>query len=129
MRALAEARVADGGYAYHLLRVSVERAGRSPIGLGAEERAQLLRLADRSFEIEALALGSGEAREVEVHAEAVDAAYRTVAGRYVDETELVSDLARNGLDPQSLRESLERELRFHGVMERVGAGCASVDDA
>ena len=115
-------------FRYHLLRAAGERFQTGIEGLDASQRAEVTRLARRTFELECLVLASPEARAVPISAERVELACAEVLGRYADATEFRSDLARNGLDPETLRLALRRELLFDGVMQRVADRQAAVTE-
>ena len=115
-------------YAYHLLRASLEEFKKDYGRLDPAQRQEAERRAERSLEIESLALASSEALEVVIDEAQLEAAFAEVAGRYASCEELADDLARNGFDEEGLRVALRRELRFDAVMRRVGARRAEVND-
>jgi peptidyl-prolyl cis-trans isomerase C len=115
-------------FRYHLLRAAGERFQTGIGGLDERQRAEVTRLARRTFELECLVLESPEARDLLIPPERVETAVAEVLGRYADETEFRSDLARNGLDPETLRLALRRELIFDGVMQRVAARHVAVTE-
>jgi peptidyl-prolyl cis-trans isomerase C len=85
-------------------------------------------MADQSYEVEDLVLGSPEARGILITPDEVERAYAEVAQRYTDGGELEADLQRNGLDESLLREALRRELIFDSAMQRVAARAIVADD-
>ncbi len=115
-------------YGYHLLKVALETFKKNLSQLDPQQLHSARRKADKSFEIESLVLASPEAGGVTVEQSQVEAAVREIAGRYASPEDFVWDLQRNGLDEQTLRRSLHRELLFDGVMQRVGACRAQVND-
>jgi nitrogen fixation protein NifM len=51
-----------------------------------------------------------------------------IRGRYANEEEFVSDLAKNGLDEASFGIALEREMKVEAILEKVGTRAESVSD-
>jgi peptidyl-prolyl cis-trans isomerase C len=115
-------------YRYHLLRAAQERFGRNPGVLDPGQLAEARQQADRTFALETLVLGSPEAQGLIPPPERVDAALAEIARRYADEAALAEDLADNGLDGETLRRALHRELTFDAVMTRIGARAAAVGE-
>ncbi len=115
-------------YRYHLLRNALECFSRQPSELSAEELQKITLRADRSFELESAVLNSPEANGLCVPEATLNGSIDEVAARYSSHAELLADLASNGLDEQSLRRALQRELLFDAVMVRVGSSCPPVDD-
>jgi peptidyl-prolyl cis-trans isomerase C len=108
-------------YRYHLLRVAAERFKADLSALDADQSAEAHRQARLTFDLECLVLSSPEAAGVAIAAERVAAAVAEVRGRYGDAESFASDLARNGLDPETLGRALCRELAFDAVMQQVAA--------
>jgi peptidyl-prolyl cis-trans isomerase C len=108
-------------YRYHVLRAATERFQCNIASLEPSQRDEAETLARRTFDLETLVLTSDEARAVVIPEGMVVRALDAVRERYESESELVDDLARNGLDTDVLRRALRRELTFDAVMQRVGA--------
>ena len=115
-------------FRYHLLRAAGERFQAGVADLDEARLAEVTRQARRTFELEDLVLGSAEGRGLVIPAEQVAAAVAQVRGRYADADEFRADLARNGLDPETLHLALRRELTFDAVMQRVGSRHVGVDE-
>lgn len=114
-------------FRYHLLRAAGERFQLGTWALDAAQRAEATRLAQRTFELEELVLGSSQARAVVIPVDQLEAAVGELRSRYADADDFVSDLERNALDLDTLRSALRRELAFDAVMRRVGDARLSVD--
>jgi peptidyl-prolyl cis-trans isomerase C len=123
----AEAPSLPAEFRYHLLRAAGERFQLGTWALDAAQRAEATRLAQRTFELETLVLGSAEARAVVIPIDQVEAAVGELRSRYPDADDFVSDLERNALDLDTLRSALRRELTFDAVLRRVGDHRLSVD--
>lgn len=123
----AEAPSLPAEFRYHLLRAAGERFQLGTWALDAAQRAEAMRLAQRTFELETLVLGSAEARAVVIPIDQVEAVVGELRSRYTDADDFVSDLERNALDLDTLRSALRRELTFDAVMRRVGDHRLSVD--
>ena len=115
-------------YGYHLLKVSLTSFRKNPAQLDSGELSQARRKADSAYELESLVLATPEARDVVIADAQLDAAIAEVAGRYGSAEEFEQDLLGNGLDEATLRDALHRELIFDGVMQKVGASHADVND-
>jgi peptidyl-prolyl cis-trans isomerase C len=108
-------------YRYHLLRGALDRFQKNLAQLDEAQLAEARSRASSTFRIESLVFGTPEAREVVVDRQRLDAALEEVSSRYPDEQDFLADLAANGLDVETLRSALYRELVFDAVMQRVGA--------
>ncbi|HYN76258.1 MAG TPA: nitrogen fixation protein NifM [Lamprocystis sp. (in: g-proteobacteria)] len=115
-------------YRYHRLRAAGERFQLGWWALDGSQRAEVERQARRTFDLEDLVLGSVEARAVVIPTEQVDGAVAELRGRYPDADAFAADLERNGLDLETLRGALRRELGFDAVMQLVGSRHAGVDE-
>ncbi|WP_295581877.1 nitrogen fixation protein NifM [uncultured Lamprocystis sp.] len=123
----AEALNHPAEFRYHLLRAAGERFQLGTWALDDAQRAEAMRLAQRTFELETLVLGSAQARAVVIPLDQVEAAVGELRSRYTDADDFVSDLERNALDLVTLRSALRRELTFDAAMRRVGDQRLSVD--
>jgi len=114
-------------FRYHLLRAAGARFQLGTWALDAAQRAEATRLAQRTFELEDLVLGSPQARAVVIPSDQVEAAVGELRSRYPDADDFASDLERNALDLDTLRSALRRELTFDAVLRRVGDHRLRVD--
>lgn len=108
-------------YRYHLLRNALETFQKNLPQLDENEFDRVCRRADRSFQLETLALESPEASQITVPPEQVDAAVQEIANRYPDDHDFTSDLSQNGLTPATLRQALQRELHFSSILGKIAA--------
>ncbi|AFL76107.1 nitrogen fixation protein NifM [Thiocystis violascens] len=115
-------------YRYHLLRAASERFQTTPGALDAERLSQAERQAQQTFELESLVLSSPEARDTLAPEPRLDEAVLAIRQRYPDEDSFLADLTANGLDADTLRQSLRRELVFDAVMQQVGARAEPVSE-
>ncbi|MCG8025690.1 MAG: nitrogen fixation protein NifM [Candidatus Thiodiazotropha endolucinida] len=113
---------------YHLLRNSLDGYGKNLSQLDPQEYNQVYRKATRSFDLESLVLSSPEAQGLIIPEQQLDQSVAEVASRYESGEEFVSDLVANGLDESGLRQAIQRELMFDGVMQMVAAKSAEVSD-
>ncbi len=118
----------DKAFNYHLLRNALDQYSRNVAELDAAQRQQVQQKADRSYQLESLVLGSSESEGLVIPQDQIDTAIAEVASRYAGDEEFLLDLQANGLDAESLRIALQRELMFDAVMQRVGAKSADVND-
>lgn len=115
-------------YAYHLLKAATAQYGRAPQALNPDEKDRAERIAVKSLEIESLVLGSDEASKISVDEGAVTKALNEMQASYEDPSGFMAALASQGLDIDSLKEAVSRELWATLVMERVGARAEPVTD-
>ena len=113
---------------YHLLRNALNRFSKNLQQLESVEYDKVVDSANKSFELETLVLESDEARSFVVPAEQVDAALQEISARYPSQEEFVEDMKNNGLNEDTLRTALYRELTFDGVMQLVGARTVDITD-
>jgi peptidyl-prolyl cis-trans isomerase C len=118
----------DPAFNYHMLRNALELHSRNLGQLDAEQYRQVLRKSSQSYHLESLVLASPEAARLVIPGDQVDKGLAEVAGRYASEEEFRDDLQVNGLDVDSLRRALRRELLFDAVMQRVASRAAQVDE-
>jgi peptidyl-prolyl cis-trans isomerase C len=114
--------------AYHLLRGAVERFSKAVPELDAEQLAEAKAQADKTYALESLVLSSDEARDVIIPQEKIEQAVAEIVGRYENHEEFLADMDANGLDEETLRSALYRELLFDAVMNRVGSRSAEIND-
>lgn len=115
-------------YRYHLLRNALDSFQKNLTQLNDKEFQRVRLRADRSFELENLALQSPEAAQLIVPEDQVEAAVQEIAERYPNDEDFTIDLSQNGLNPDTLRQALRRELLFDGVLRKVGASGLLVSD-
>ncbi len=113
---------------YHLLRNALNKYGKNISQLQADEYQKVLQSAYKSFDVESLVLATEEARSFVVTAEQIDQSLAAIIARYHDENEFLQDLGANGLNKESLRAALYRELTFDGVMQIIGSKSAHIND-
>ncbi len=113
---------------YHLLRHALEKFQKNPGQLEAGAYQQTLQKAQESFDLESLVLNAPEAGKVVIPDQQIDQAVQEVAARYEDNETFTQDLQSNGLNRKGLRRALHRELRFDGVMQKVAASAAQVNE-
>ncbi|MEZ5588880.1 MAG: nitrogen fixation protein NifM [Sedimenticolaceae bacterium] len=118
----------DPAFNYHMLRNALDSHSRNLAQLNADQYRQVLHKSSKSYHLESLVLASPEADGLVVPGDQLEVALREVAKRYANEDEFVGDLRANGLDPDSLRRALRRELMFDAIMQRVAARAATVND-
>lgn len=115
-------------YRYHLLRAALAAGLPGVPGLDGPQLTQLARRADNSFYLESLVLGSPEAADVVIPNGRLAEAIAELRGRYPDQTAFLADLAGNGLDEDTLRRALHRELIFDAAMQRAAARRPAVSE-
>ncbi len=115
-------------YRYHLFRAAVAAGLAGLPGLGGPQLTQLARRADNSFDLESLVLGSPEAADMVIPNGRLAEAMSELRGRYPDQAAFLADLAGNGLDEETLRRALHRELIFDAAMQRAVAIRPAVSD-
>jgi len=113
---------------YHRLRAALNQFGQGPGGLEPEQRETVERRARQEHALERRVLSAPEACEVVLPEEQVEQAVETVRSRYADPDEFQADLKRNGLNLDTLRVALQRELTVEAVLDKVGARAAQVGD-
>lgn len=115
-------------YRYHLLRNALESFQKNLPQLDDKEFNRVQQRADRSFMLESLALQSPEASQTIILPERIDQAVQEIAERYPNDEDFVQDLAQNGLTPDALRQALQRELLFDGVLQKVASRSITIND-
>lgn len=115
-------------YAYHLLRSALEKFGRTPADLTADQIAVVRSQADAAFELEMRALSSPEAHDIMIPEQRLDEALQEIVSRYESRQAFLSDLEKNDLNETLLRTALHRELMFDSVLARVEVQGTEVSD-
>lgn len=113
---------------YHMLRNALNDYQKNLSQLEPMQYQEIYRKASKSYQLESLVIESPEAKGVVVSQEQLDRTVDDVAARYGSRDEFIDDLEGNGLNENSLRKALYRELVFDGVMQRVAANSADVSD-
>jgi peptidyl-prolyl cis-trans isomerase C len=115
-------------FSYHMLRNALNSFKKNLVQLNPAEYDQVFRSATKSFDIESLVIASKEAEGIVISEEQLNGSVSEVATRYENRDEFLKDLKNNGLDEEGLRSALYRELLFDGVMQRVAACAATVNE-
>lgn len=115
-------------YRYHLLRNALEAFQKNLPNLDEKEFNRVCQRADRSFHLESLALQSPEASQILIQPERVDMALQEIADRYPNDEDFTIDLSQNGLTPDTLRQALQRELLFDGILQKVASRSITIGD-
>lgn len=126
---LAETETLGPEVAYATLRTAWAKFGKPPSELSVIEREQVRSNVERELAMRAAVLESAEAEGVAIGDEAVDAAVQELESRYDNRESFLSDLARNGLNKQGLRQALARELQVDAVLAYVATQAPDVTDA
>ncbi|HEB85732.1 MAG TPA: nitrogen fixation protein NifM [Gammaproteobacteria bacterium] len=116
-------------YAYHLLRSALEKFGKTPAELTADQITVVHTQADATFELETRALSSPDAHDIVISEQRIDEALQGIARRYESREAFLSDLNKNDLSESLLRTALYRELLFDAVLAHVAAQSAEVSDS
>ena len=111
----------DPSFPYILLRASQELFQKAPGELDEVERGKALEQAQRAGDLEERILRAPEAAGVIAPEEQIERAVAEIVARYPEEAAFTEDLARNGLNPASLRLALQRQCRADNVLEKIGA--------
>jgi len=115
-------------FSYHLLRNALSGFKKNLSQLAPSEYQQVYPLALKSFELESLVIASPEAEGIVIAEQQLDHALAEVAARYTSHEDFEADLEANNLHLNGLRKALYRELIFDGVMQRVAARSADVNE-
>lgn len=118
----------DAVFNYHLLRNALADCQLTPARLDPKQYQRVLSKAQRTHQLENLVLAAPEAEGLLIAPEQLDKAMAEIAGRYAGDHDFQQDLQSNGLDRDTLREALRRELAFDVVMQRVAAKAADIND-
>jgi peptidyl-prolyl cis-trans isomerase C len=113
---------------YHLLRNALNGYQKNLSQLEPPEYQQVYRKALKSYELESLVIAAPESEGILIGEQQLDQSIAEVAARYPSQADFEQDLEANGLDETGLRKALYRELLFDGVMQRVAARSADVND-
>lgn len=113
---------------YLTLKLAHELYHKPPDSLAPAERDRVDQVAARQQKIEQRILTTPEAAQVLLPASSVEQGVAEVRGRYDSEREFAADLGRAGLDADSLRTCIARDLQVDAVLERVASLAAAVSD-
>ena len=120
--------VIESGVAYLALKAAQKLYSKAPAALQPAEFERVRAMAQQQHQLEARILAAQEARDVMVPPPTLQAALQEIRGRYPNEDDFASDLARNGLDEASFAAALEREMKVEAILEKVGTQAARVSD-
>ena len=107
--------------AYLKLKLAQQLFQKRPANLEPEERQRVEQVASRQMKIEQRILATPEAAQVVLPASSLNQALAEIRGRYESEEDYRADLDKSDLDPIDLATSIERELVFDAVLERVAS--------
>lgn len=113
---------------YHILRVSLNRFGKSPTELEPMQVNEIRGQALREFRIEQLIVSSDEGRDVFVPDSVVNEALERISARYTDRETFLQDLDENGLDESRFRQAIAKELHATSVLDKVGSRSVDVSE-
>lgn len=106
---------------YHLLRNALNKFSKNITQLSDDELKQVRRLASKSYDMENRVLNSSEAKSYIVSSAQLEHSIKDIRQRYDSDLEFHSDMQSNGLDEETLRTAIFRELTFDGVMQVIGS--------
>lgn len=113
---------------YLALKLSQELYRKPPGSLEPVERQRVDSVAARQIEIERRILSSAEAAQVVLPASSLAQALAEIRGRYASEDDFLADLENSGLDTDGLISSVERDLKFDAVLDRVASRVVDVSE-
>lgn len=113
---------------YHILRVSLNRFGKSPAELDDAQINEIRSQALREFRIEQLVLNSDEGRDVHVPESVVSEALVRITARYSDRETFLQDLDDNGLDETRFHDAIAMELHATAVLDKIGSRSVDVSE-
>lgn len=113
---------------YHILRVSLNKFGKSPTELEPTQVNEIRSQALREFRIEQLIVNSDEGRDVHVPDSVVQEALERITARYTDRETFLQDLDDNGLDESRFREAISKELHATAVLDKIGSRSVDVSE-
>lgn len=113
---------------YLTLKLAQALFHKPPDTLDPAERKRVDSIVSRQLEIEQCILATSEAAQVVLPQSSLNQALAEVKGRYPSEEEFRADLARSGLSSQALMASIERDLKFEAVLDRIGSMAADVSE-
>ena len=115
--------------AYLTLKLAGQLFEKLPAALSADERRKVDAVGVRQREIERRILAAPEAAQVVLAASALDSGVALIRSRYQSDDDFRADLVANGLDENSLREAVARDLIVEAVLEGVASRAGEVTDS
>lgn len=113
---------------YLTLKFAQELYHKPPASLEPVERQRIDNAVARQLKIEQRILATPEAAQVVLPASSIDQAFAEIRNRYETEDEFLADLERSNLDQESLRVSIEHDLKFDAVLDRVASRIVDVSE-
>jgi len=113
---------------YLLLNAAVQLFQKAPADLEESQWQQAVELAEKESLLQQKILASEEAAGIDIGDEELTAALASVEERYPGRREFLEDLARNGMNEQTLAESLKASLKVEKSMEKVASVITVGDD-
>jgi peptidyl-prolyl cis-trans isomerase C len=113
---------------YLRLKLAQQLFQKTPGNLEPDERQRVDQIAARQLKIEQRILSTLEAAQVILPESSLQQAVAEIRGRYSSDAEYLADLETSGLDPTSLTQAIERDLKVEAVLDRVGSQIAEVSD-
>lgn len=104
---------------YLTLKLAHQLFQKPPERLDEAERARVAKVAARQLQIEQRILVTPEAAQVVLPASSVAQGIAEIRARYASHADYAADLAAAGLDADSLRAAIERDLTVDAVLERI----------
>lgn len=120
--------VIESGVAYLALKAAQKIYSKATAALQPDEFERVQNIAQEQHKLEVLVLNAPEARDAFVPPSTLEIALQEIRGRYPNEEEFISDLARNGLDEPGFSIALERELKVEAVLEKVSSKAAKISE-
>jgi nitrogen fixation protein NifM len=120
--------MSDAGSVYLALKLAARLFAKPLEALAADELRRVRSVATRQQEIEALILAAPEAAGVMLPEASIAAGLQEIRSRYGSDEDYHAELDRIGLDPASLRQAVERDMRVEALLEKAGARAAAVSD-
>lgn len=113
---------------YLTLKLSQELFRKPPENLAPEEKKRVETVVARQVKIEQKILSTPEAAQVVLPQSSVEQAFDEIKSRYESEDDFLADLERSGLDCERLMASIERDLKFDAVLDRIASQIVEVTD-
>jgi len=113
---------------YLLLNAAAQLFEKAPADLDEGQWRQAVELAERESLLQQKILASDEAAGIDITDEELTAAMASVEERYPGRREFLEDLARNGMNEQTLAASLTASLKMEKCLAQVAA-TVTVSDA
>lgn len=117
-------------YRYSALQVAVNKFGKSLHQLSPNKRREAEDIAFKQYQIQSRILAAPEASQISIPREQLDNEIEKVISRYANEDQFYRELHENALSIAAFRNSIDRELRVHSVMDLVTSNtepCSETD--